>query len=69
MTDRSNEEAPRLEAGSSCLRGDRVSFTGTLASMTHRQAHELVAQHGGEATAHVSKQTTMLVVGEEGWPL
>ena len=69
MTDRSNEEAPGLEAGSPCLQGDRVSFTGTLASMTHRQAHELVAQHGGEATAHVSKQTTMLVVGEEGWPL
>jgi len=46
-----------------------VSFTGTLASMTHQRAHELVEQHGGTATAHVSRQTTMLVVGEEGWPL
>ncbi|HID22313.1 MAG TPA: MerR family transcriptional regulator, partial [Planctomycetaceae bacterium] len=51
------------------LAGERVAFTGTLASMTHAQAHELVQQHGGMATHHVSKQTTMLVVGEEGWPL
>lgn len=51
------------------LAGERVAFTGVLASMTHKQAHELVTQHGGEATEHVSRQTTMLVVGEEGWPL
>ena len=37
--------------------------------MTHQQAHELAQQHGGTATQHVSRQTTMLVVGEEGWPL
>jgi tetratricopeptide (TPR) repeat protein len=54
---------------SPCLQGERVSFTGKLASMTHRQAGELVARHGGAATDHVSRQTTMLVVGEEGWPL
>jgi DNA-binding transcriptional MerR regulator len=51
------------------LHGHRLSFTGTLASMTHKTAMELVAKLGGEATDHVSKQTTMLVVGEEGWPL
>ncbi|NOX55378.1 MAG: tetratricopeptide repeat protein [Planctomycetes bacterium] len=51
------------------LAGERVAFTGTLASMTHAQAHALVEQNGGTATHHVSKQTTMLVVGEEGWPL
>ena len=56
-------------SNSPCLQGERVSFTGTLASMTHHQAHELVEQHGGTATHHVSRQTTMLVVGEEGWPL
>jgi tetratricopeptide (TPR) repeat protein len=37
--------------------------------MTHKQAMELAEQHGGSATHSVSKQTTMLVVGEEGWPL
>lgn len=51
------------------LRGEKVTFTGTLASMTHRQAGELVVQHGGEAVAHVTQQTTLLVIGEEGWPL
>lgn len=51
------------------LRGERISFTGTLASMTHRQAMELAEQHGGQSSQHVSHQTTLLVVGEEGWPL
>ena len=51
------------------LAGERVAFTGTLASMTHRQAQNLVAELGGVATPHVSRQTTILVVGEEGWPL
>jgi tetratricopeptide (TPR) repeat protein len=54
---------------SPALAGERVSFTGTLASMTHQQAHDLAEQHGGFATQHVSRQTTLLVVGEEGWPL
>ena len=61
-------EKPPL-ASSPCLTGERVSFTGTLASMTHQQAHELVERHGGTATHHASRQTTMLVIGEEGWPL
>lgn len=51
------------------LAGERVAFTGTLASMTHKQAQARVAEAGGSATDHVSRQTTMLVVGEEGWPL
>ena len=51
------------------LAGERVTFTGTLASMTHGQAGEIVSQQGGEATSHVSRQTTLLVIGEEGWPL
>jgi len=51
------------------LAGERVSFTGTLASMTHAQGANLVREQGGEATDHTSRQTTMLVVGEEGWPL
>lgn len=37
--------------------------------MTHRQAMDLVERHGGQASQHVSHQTTLLVVGEEGWPL
>lgn len=54
---------------SALLSGERVAFTGTLASMTHRQAAELVEQHGGAPVHHISQQTTLLVIGEEGWPL
>lgn len=61
--------APPAPVSSPCLQGERVTFTGTLASMTHRQGAELVEQQGGVATGHVSQQTTMLVIGEEGWPL
>jgi len=51
------------------LSGETVAFTGTLASMTHRAAADLVEQHGGHFVQHVSQLTTLLVVGEEGWPL
>jgi DNA-binding transcriptional MerR regulator len=54
---------------SPALAGEHVAFTGTLASMTHAQGMALVQQHGGTASEHVSRQTTMLVIGEEGWPL
>lgn len=51
------------------LEGERVSLTGTLASMTHQQAFEVIREHGGEPSQHVTRQSTMLVIGEEGWPL
>lgn len=51
------------------LSGETIAFTGTLASMTHRAAAELAEQHGGHFVQHVSQLTTLLVVGEEGWPL
>jgi len=59
---------PELES-SPCLQGEKVAFTGILASMTHRQAYELVVENGGASSVHVSGKVTMLVVGEEGWPL
>ncbi|MEZ6132536.1 MAG: tetratricopeptide repeat protein [Planctomycetaceae bacterium] len=51
------------------LAGECVTFTGTLASMTHRDAAALVETYGGRAVQAVSRSLTMLVVGEEGWPL
>lgn len=68
MNTTSSESLVR-DAQSSVFAGERVAFTGTLASMTHQQAAELVVQQGGQAMGHVSQQTTLLVVGEEGWPL
>lgn len=60
---------PATLHSSPCLRGERLAFTGILASMTHGQASELVSVHGGETMQHVGRSTTMLVIGEEGWPL
>lgn len=69
-TARSRDDTSTVSLASSpCLQGERVAFTGTLASMTHAHAADLVAKHGGAAAEHVSRQTTMLVIGEEGWPL
>lgn len=51
------------------LSGETVAFTGTLASMVHRDASKMVEQYGGRAIQSVSGATTMLVIGEEGWPL
>ena len=51
------------------LAGQRVALTGTLASMTHQDAADLIRQHGGQAVEHVGQSTTLLVIGEEGWPL
>ena len=59
---------PRLPQ-SPPLAGERLAFTGTLASMTHKEAQARTAECGGSAAEHVSRQTTMLVIGEEGWPL
>lgn len=67
--DQSPETAEPPLAGSPPLQGERVAFTGTLAAMTHKEAFDWVHKNGGQATQNVSRQTTMLVVGEEGWAL
>ncbi|MDA0833082.1 MAG: tetratricopeptide repeat protein [Planctomycetota bacterium] len=67
MTDQT-PKFDRLES-SPPLAGERVAFTGTLASMTHREAYEVVEKHGGTPSPYVSRQLTILVIGEEGWPL
>ncbi len=51
------------------LSGSRVAFTGKLASMTRPEAREAVLRAGGEPTDHVSRRTSLLVVGMAGWPL
>ena len=61
---------PAVSAVSSLpLSGETVTFTGILASMVHRDAIRMVEDYGGRATHSVSGSTTMLVIGEEGWPL
>jgi len=63
-------EPPKPSLSSSLpLSGECVTFTGTLASMVHREAGELVELNGGRAVQSMSGSVSMLVVGEEGWPL
>jgi len=46
-----------------------VAFTGRLASMKREEAFAIVRRHGGTPRRGVTKNTDVLVVGEEGWPL
>src|SRR5947207_12896612 len=46
-----------------------VAFTGRLASMKRATAFEHVRRHGGTPRRGVTKTTSLLVVGELGWPL
>jgi len=49
------------------LAGAVVVFTGKLFAFSRRQAQELVRRLGGQAPPRVTKETTMLVIGEEGY--
>jgi len=44
-----------------------VVFTGKLAAFQRREAQELVRKNGGTAPAHVTQETTLLVIGDEGY--
>ena len=57
-----------IELDSSALRST-VAFTGRLACMTRAEAFEVVRSHGGTPSQTVTRQTSVLVVGELGWPL
>lgn len=51
------------------LRGKRVAVTGRLVSMTHANFAELVAAQGGEFVPVPTRGTSLLVIGQDGWPL
>lgn len=51
------------------LRNETVVFTGTLASMTRKQAQALVRSLGGQVQSSVSKKTTILVIGKSNLDL
>jgi tetratricopeptide (TPR) repeat protein len=46
-----------------------VAFTGRLASMKREEAFAVVRRHGGTPRRGVTRNTDVLIVGEEGWPL
>ncbi|WP_208559304.1 BRCT domain-containing protein [Marinilactibacillus kalidii] len=45
------------------IRNETVVFTGKLASMTRKQAQDLVRSLGGQIQYSVSKKTTLLIIG------
>ncbi len=51
------------------LQGERVAFAGRLASMTLAEAAALVRKQGVEWVRSVTVRTSMLVVGQDSWPL
>lgn len=51
------------------LDGKRIAFTGRLATMTRAEAEAVVREQGGVPDQNVSRHTSLLVVGQEGWPL
>lgn len=54
---------------SPALAAHQVAITGRLASMSRKAAQELLERHGGRFSPNVNRQTTVVVVGREGWPL
>jgi tetratricopeptide (TPR) repeat protein len=51
------------------LRGKQVAVTGRLASMTRAEIAELIRAHGGSLVGKVSPRTSVLILGQDGWPL
>lgn len=58
------EEAAKAADGPLPLAGMTVVITGTLPSLSRRDAESLVEQNGGKAAGSVSKNTAFVVVGE-----
>lgn len=58
------EEAVQAESGPLPLAGLTVVVTGTLSTLSRREAEALIEQNGGKASGSVSKNTAFVVVGE-----
>ena len=58
------EEVSKAESGPLPLAGMTVVITGTLATLSRRDAEALVEENGGKAAGSVSKNTSFVVVGE-----
>ena len=60
---------PARTAAAGLLAGQCIALTGRMASMTRDEAIALLAAHGAAYSGTVHAATTILVVGDEGWPL
>ncbi len=60
-----NMTAAKEEKGSGRFSGMKFVLTGTLPSLKRNDAKALIEQHGGELVGSVSKNTTIVLAGEE----
>lgn len=51
------------------LEGERVAFTGRWASLSRPEALRLIARHGAAFTPQVTRETTLVVVGQARLPV
>ena len=63
------ERVVQTPVDSNWLQGKRVALAGRLASMTRSEAARLIAAHGGIFTRSVTRNSSVVVVGRDGWPL
>lgn len=61
-------ESRKYQDGSE-LRGQRIAFAGRLSSLSRAEVRQLVEHHGGTAMRSVTRNTTLLVVGQRQLPL
>ncbi len=57
-------EAEEKELASRKLEGLKIVMTGTLPSLSRKEAKELIEKHGGKTTSSVSKNTDYVLAGE-----
>jgi len=60
-----NELEPRARARGGSLMGMTVVITGTLPTLSRKEATQLVESHGGHVTGSVSKSTSFVVCGDD----
>lgn len=58
-------EQPSLQSNSGLLEGKTFVLTGTLPSLSRREASEMIEAAGGKVSGSVSRKTSYLVAGED----
>jgi len=57
------------QSDNSQLAGERVAIAGKLSSMSKRDAHQIIRQHGGTVAERPGASLSLIIVGEEELPL